>query len=115
MHMSRADAALIVTLVCVSISSITTVGLSEAAMQEGQEKAQLKALIESKMGDLYDKDLEEKSGRHTAPTSTASHTTWSLRKTARWWLGSTLTEPLSLPQFPWDGLQDPAAGRGGSP
>ena len=42
---------------------ITTVGLSEAAIQEGQEKAQLKALIEGKMGDLYDKDLEEKSGR----------------------------------------------------
>lgn len=32
-------------------------------MQEEQEKAELKALIEDKMGDLYDKDLDEKGGR----------------------------------------------------
>ncbi len=63
--MSKSSAALIVSLVCVSIASTATVGFSEAAMQEEQEKAELKALIEDKMGDLYDKDLDEKSGHAT--------------------------------------------------
>lgn len=63
MHMNKGNAALIMSLVCVSIASTATVGFSEAAMQEEQEKAELKALIEDKMGDLYDKDLDEKGGR----------------------------------------------------
>lgn len=65
MHTNKVGAALIMSLVCVSIVSATTVGFSEAAMQEDQEKAELKALIESKMGDLHDKDLEEKRGQTT--------------------------------------------------
>lgn len=48
--MNKSNAALIMSLVCVSIASTATVGFSEAAMQEEQEKAELKALIEDKMG-----------------------------------------------------------------